>query len=56
MSIHYRDRRIANNAAAKRSRDLKKTKGEEIAFKAAYLEQGGNSPAFESNFLAWKNV
>ena len=36
-----------NNAAAKRSRDRKKIKDEEVAFKAAFLEQGANSTAFK---------
>ena len=41
--MNYRERRLSNNAAAKRSRDRKKIKDDEIAFKANFLEQGGNS-------------
>ena len=38
--LNFQDRRKKNNEAAKRSRDTRRAKEDEIAIRAAFLEQG----------------
>ncbi len=53
MDMAYLERRAKNNAAAKKSRDRRKSKEDEIAIRAAFLEEENRE--YQSNLTAAKN-